>query len=279
MMEQLAESLRDGQNDDEEDNLFPGFPMFQGGGFPTFPGGFIPGYNHLNPYRDPNAPFGSIYRHGWGQQKRVMPQPVPPRATRRPIYSWPTQPTITTTTTTTTTTTSTTTSTSTTTWAPSGMDNGKVLVRSVTIIAADCPPCDVTGLQIQLHGEETVMGIAACSASLDVSRIDEGNGPEIFSWTGESLEPDDKLAGCYREPLNKEITDGGTITFSSGGAGARWAPETLCVDWWMSDNFPYICDIECFSIEEVNLEEAETCNLINCTALKIGSIECPREQM
>merc|ERR1719481_1006089 len=56
MMEQLAESLRDGQNDDEEDNLFPGFPMFQGG--------FIPGYNHLNPYRDPNAPFGSIYRHG-----------------------------------------------------------------------------------------------------------------------------------------------------------------------------------------------------------------------
>merc|ERR1719481_438133 len=67
MMEQLAESMKDGQNDDEEDNLFPGFPMFQGGGFPTFPGGFIPGYNRLNPYRDPNAPFGSIYR----QQKSV----------------------------------------------------------------------------------------------------------------------------------------------------------------------------------------------------------------
>jgi len=274
MMEQLAESIRDGQDEDDQGDFFPGFPMLQGGGFPIYPGGFIPGFNHLNPYRDPNGPFGSIY----GQQMSVLPPPPPPRATKRPIYFRPTKQTTTPKTTTTTTTTTTSTTISTTTFAPSGVDNGKVLVRSVTIIAADCPACEVIDLQIQLHGEETVMGTALCSASLDIARIDEGNGPETFSWTGESLEPDDKLAGCYREPLNKEITDGGTITFrESGLRGTKWDPKTLCVDWYRSNNFPYICDVEC--LEEVNTEEAQTCNLINCTALKIGSIECPRELM
>merc|ERR1719228_650207 len=98
MMEQLAESIRDGQDDDDQGDFFPGFPIY--------PGGFIPGFNHLNPYRDLNGPFGSIY----GQQMSVLPPPPPPRATKRPIYFRPTKQTTTpkTTTTTTTTTTSTT---------------------------------------------------------------------------------------------------------------------------------------------------------------------------
>merc|ERR1719481_1805507 len=95
MMEQLAESIRDGQDDDDQGDFFPGFPMLQGGGFPIYPGGVIPGFNHLNTYRDPNGPFGSIYGQGWGQQMSVMPPQPPPRATGRPMFFWPTQPTTT----------------------------------------------------------------------------------------------------------------------------------------------------------------------------------------
>merc|ERR1719481_96475 len=88
MMEQLAKSIRNGQDDDDEGDFFRGFPMLQGGGFPISPGGFIPGFNHLNPYRDPNGPFGSIYGQGWGQQMGVMPPQPPPRATGRPMFFW-----------------------------------------------------------------------------------------------------------------------------------------------------------------------------------------------
>ena len=58
------------ENDDYEDNFFPSFPMLQDGGFPIYPGGFIPGFNHLNPYRDPNDSFGSFY--GLGSQSTYL---------------------------------------------------------------------------------------------------------------------------------------------------------------------------------------------------------------
>jgi len=60
-----------------------------------------------------------------------------------------------------------------------------------------------------------------------------------------TINGEDNLGGCYRSPLNYQISEGGSVT--GLGSSYDWSGVTMCINWLVEANgkerFPFTCSM------------------------------------
>merc|ERR1711971_382870 len=130
---------------------------------------------------------------------------------------------------------------------------GEVLLEEIRFrffgdLDVECPggldSCLGDEISVELFGEQTPAypdGVT-CSFTFDDFKSFEST---IRNNNEMTINGEENLGGCYRSPLNYQISEGGSVT--GLGSSYDWSNVTMCINWLVEANgkkrFPFTCSM------------------------------------
>merc|ERR1719444_615027 len=97
-------------------------------------------------------------------------------------------------------------------------------------------------ISIELFGEKTVGSPDGVSCSFSFDDF-QSYGSSIIDDKEMTLSDQKDLGGCFKSPLNSQISEGGSVTVS--GSSYKWSTLTMCINWLVEaggvERFPFSC--------------------------------------
>merc|ERR1711971_1209895 len=131
---------------------------------------------------------------------------------------------------------------------------GEVLLEEIQFrffghLDVECPggldSCLGDEISVELFGEQTPAYPDGVTCSFTFDDFDSFEST-IRNNNNMTIKGEDNLGGCYRSPLNYQISEGGSVT--GLGSSYDWSRVTMCINWLVEANgkerFPFTCSMD-----------------------------------